>query len=160
MDLLIRSMTEGYAKAILDWKYEKPYDFYNIEPEEGQLQELLDGTYFAVVNSVDELCGFFCVGNAARIPAGHQASVYEANCVDVGFGMKPELTGLGNGSYFCMLILEFVERANPCLPLRLSVAHFNKRAIKLYKKLGFEMEKFFSTENGLFVTMIKPNTNG
>ncbi len=158
MNLLIRSMTEGYAKEILEWSYEKPYDFYNIEQEEGQLEELLDGTYFVVVNNTDELYGFFCVGNAAKVPAGHQANAYADNCVDVGLGMKPDLTGHGHGTAFCTLILEFIQRANPCLPLRLTVAHFNKRAIKLYKKLGFEMERFFNTNNGLFVTMIKNDT--
>lgn len=155
MDFLIRSMSKKYAIAILLWKYDEPYDFYNIEPEDGQVEELLDGTYFVVVNKADELCGFFCVGKAATVPAGYQANAYTANCIDVGFGMKPELTGRGNGAAFCSLILDFIESSNPCIPLRLTVAHFNKRAIKLYRKLGFELEKFFNTDGGLFVTMVK-----
>ncbi|MDF2788980.1 MAG: family N-acetyltransferase [Neobacillus sp.] len=35
MQLFVRSMTEEYAKQILNWKYVAPYDFYNNEETYG-----------------------------------------------------------------------------------------------------------------------------
>ncbi|KOS64749.1 MULTISPECIES: GNAT family N-acetyltransferase [Lysinibacillus] len=153
MQLFIRGMNEMYAIDILNWKYEAPYDFYNNKFCDESLKELLDNPYYSIVNDQEELVGFFCTGTSAQVPKGHDYGAYIDGCIDVGIGMKPELTGRGYGLEFFSFILNHLQQKNTS-SLRLTVATFNTRAIHLYEKLGFEkvMNITASTE---FITMKK-----
>jgi len=153
LQFFIREMNEIHATDILSWKYDPPYDFYNNELCDESLKELLDNTYYSIVNNQEELVGFFCIGASAQVPKGHDYGAYLDKCIDVGIGMKPELTGKGLGTEFFSMILNQLQQENHS-PLRLTVAKFNVRAIHLYEKLGFEkvMEFTALTE---FVTMQK-----
>lgn len=59
MTLVIEKMNEKMAIEILNWTYEKPYDFYNNELLESAIKEMLDGTYYAILGEFNELVGFF-----------------------------------------------------------------------------------------------------
>lgn len=143
MNLTIKKMTQNDAVDILSWKYEKPYDFYNPILTPDNILELLGKSYFIVTNENKDLVGFFCIGNPAKVVAGHEYGAYKGECVDIGLGMNPELAGRGNGSNFFASILEFVHKHDPETDLRLTVATFNKRAIHLYEKFGFTKEMIF-----------------
>ncbi|WP_309299184.1 N-acetyltransferase [Ureibacillus sinduriensis] len=41
------------------------------------------------------------------------------------------------------------------MSIRLTVAKFNQRAIRLYEKLGFKKDKEFWTDRAEFMTMVK-----
>jgi len=58
----------------------------------------------------------------------------------IGLGLKPELTGQGLGKEFTRACIEFgIQRLNyKGNNVKLMVASFNERAIKIYKKLGFK----------------------
>ncbi|WPK10962.1 GNAT family protein [Lysinibacillus louembei] len=155
MQLFIESMDKEKASAILNWRYEAPYDFYNNELTDEALQELLDGSYNAIVDDKQQLIGFFCVGKGAQVPAGNRFDAYTASCVDMGFGMNPHLTGQGNGFDFCSLIMQFIEQNYAGTPIRLTVAKFNQRAIHLYEKLGFVAQAEFSSELAEFIVMTR-----
>ena len=62
MELFIRNMNKRMANDILNWKYDKPYDFYNNEVTDESMKEILDGSYYALVDEFKELIGFFCIG--------------------------------------------------------------------------------------------------
>ncbi|MFJ3386159.1 MULTISPECIES: GNAT family N-acetyltransferase [unclassified Lysinibacillus] len=153
MHLYIREMNEIFATDILSWKYEEPYDFYNNDLCDEALKEILESPYYSIVNDKEELVGFFCTGTSAQVPIGRDYSAYLDEYIDVGIGMKPELTGKGYGSEFFSFILNQLQQENHS-PLRLTVATFNTRAIHLYEKFGFTkvMEFTASTE---FITMKK-----
>jgi [ribosomal protein S18]-alanine N-acetyltransferase len=151
-------MNEIYAIEALSWEYHVPYDFYNTEVSSESLQEMLDGSYFAVVNDENKLIGFFCIGKSAQVPAGKQVDAYTKDYIDFGLGMKPDLTGKGNGYKFCSFILDSIQNKYNNKPIRLTVAKFNNRAIHLYEKLGFVKEKEFSTSRSDFMTMVKEHT--
>lgn len=153
MQFYIREMTEIFATDILGWKYEEPYDFYNNDLCDESLKEILESPYYPIVNDKEELVGFFCTGTSAQVPLGRDYGAYLDEYIDVGIGMKPELTGKGYGSEFFSFILNHLQLENHS-PLRLTVATFNTRAIHLYEKLGFTkaMEFTASTE---FITMKK-----
>ncbi|MRG87840.1 GNAT family N-acetyltransferase [Salinibacillus xinjiangensis] len=155
MSLSIQEMKQSMAKTILSWKYEQPYDFYNNEETEEALQELLDGSYFAIMNETGNLFGFYCVGKSAQVPPGRPFGVYQNRAVDIGFGMNPTHTGKGKGVEFCTFILQQIEDQHQGIPLRLTVATFNQRAIHLYEKLGFRKENKFETDVAKFITMVK-----
>lgn len=154
MNLVIKNITQTDAVEILCWKYEAPYDFYNAMLTPDAILKLLGKSYEAVKNEEDELIGFFCVGKAATVDIGYEFGAYEEDCIDIGIGMKPELTGKGHGAAFFAFVLEYVQRQYPKKPLRLTVASFNKRAIYLYEKFGFVKERIIHGEIEL-ITMRK-----
>ncbi|HYK75229.1 MAG TPA: GNAT family N-acetyltransferase [Pseudoneobacillus sp.] len=156
MSFYIKDMNEEHAKEILTWKYESPFDFYNVDYSEEAIEELLNNNYFAILNDSQTLVGFFCFGPAAQVPTGAKFGAYDEDMVDIGLGMKPELTGRGQGFEFLTYIIESVqEYQNVKKPLRLTVASFNKRAIKLYEKFGFVKVKTFPLNETEFETMIQ-----
>ena len=155
MKLIIEDMNEKMAKEVLNWKYDKPYDFYNSELTNEGMEEMLDGSYYALINDFNELVGFFCIGETAQVPIGNQYSVYTEDLVDMGLGMNPAHVGKGNGFQFCSYILNFIEQDYKSTTIRLTVAKFNQRAIYLYEKLGFVLESEFKNELAEFITMVK-----
>ena len=154
MNLQIEKMSENNAKYILTWKYEKPYDFYNNDVTAENLKEMQDGSYYALLNAQNDVVGFFCIGENAQVPIGHQLGVYVDDFVDMGLGMHPNLIGKGNGTAFCSNIIQFIEKYYVGKPIRLTVAKFNKRAIHLYEKLGFVKVAEFTSNTTEFMTMI------
>ena len=91
--------------------------------------------YFAVLDE-EELIGYY---------------VFEPNAdvVDVGLGMRPDLTGQGNGTAFLEAGLAFVMDRYAPKQIELAVATFNERAIRLYTKSGFKpVERFQQATNG------------
>lgn len=155
MKLSVQEMTKEFAEESLQWTYKPPYDFYNVELSEETLAERLDGSYRSVLNESGALIGFFCTGESAKVPAGEKDGVYDEAAVDMGLGMHPSLTGQGNGNLFGKTVLAQIEAEHEGKPVRLSVATFNKRAIRLYENMGFVKRASFQTDVCPFITMIK-----
>ena len=135
-------MTQEQAKEIAhNWHYDGKYAFYDMEADEEDLVEFLDckargNSKFAVMVD-DELIGFFSVSQAA------------ANVYDIGLGMRPYLTGNGRGPEFQHAGMDFVQSRFTVDKITLSVATFNQRAIKVYRKAGFkDMDTFGQDTNG------------
>jgi [ribosomal protein S18]-alanine N-acetyltransferase len=122
-------MSDEEAREISRWHYESPYDFYDWTSDPDDLEELLDparreGTYFSAFDRGGALVGFF----------GFES---EGETVDVGLGLRPNLTGQGLGLEYLRAGLEFArERFSPW-SFTLSVATFNERAIEVYERAGF-----------------------
>lgn len=154
MKLYVEEMDEKKAVDILSWRYEAPYDFYNNEETAEGRAELMNGSYYALLED-NKLIGYFCTGSSAQVPIGKEYGMYEEDAIDMGLGMHPTLTGKGSGVSFCTFILKELETRYPGVPVRLTVAAFNKRAIHLYEKLGFIKVKEFSANTADFYTMIK-----
>src|SRR5207302_6754773 len=98
-------MTETTARAIVEWQYEPPYDIYDVDPEEREstVRSILDPAkcYFAAW-SRDDLVGFACFGSDAQVPGGDYCGV---GILDVGLGLRPDLTGKGIGRSFVEAII-------------------------------------------------------
>ena len=146
-----REMTQEDALEISGWHYPPPYDFYNATADAGDLAELLDpglraGNYLAAVDT-----GGAVVGVAQLVADG--------GTVDVGLGLRPDLTGRGLGARFLEAVL--AEARNRHAPERftLSVAGFNERAILVYERAGFAevARRQHATNGGVheFVTMTR-----
>ncbi|MCO7125878.1 GNAT family N-acetyltransferase [Sporolactobacillus shoreicorticis] len=126
-----KPMSDQEARAIADWHYEAPYSFYDFRNDEEDLGELLDskarqGIYYSVYDTQNSLIGFFCFEK-------------KEETVEVGLGMRPDLTGKRLGQAFIQAGLNFAEeKFNPSI-FSLSVAIFNERALKLYKRIGFKI---------------------
>lgn len=138
------------ARAIAAWSYEPPYDVYNMAAaaDPGALESdasfLLDkeNAYFAVFDADGTLAGSCCFGAEARVPGGD----YSRPMLDIGWGMRPSLTGLRRGPAFSQAILAFARAEFETATFRATVATFNVRSIRVLAKAGFvETETFAST---------------
>lgn len=130
MHFSFRPMDETCARAIAAWHYEGATSFYDMEQDAEDLAELLDPLswtdhYFAGMDAGGELVGFFYFEA-------------EQDVVSIGLGLRPDLTGKGLGQAFCEAGLQFAREKFHPRTFALDVATFNQRAIKLYRKLGFE----------------------
>ena len=78
--------------------------------------------------------------------------------VDIGLGMRPNITGNGFGLQFVNAGLAFSKEKYGCKYITLSVATFNERAIKVYKRAGFEaVGTFIQKTNGGCFEFLKMN---
>lgn len=74
------------------------------------------------------------VGNCEFYNVGYEGEIHYA----VEVQMKPDLTSKGNGQAFCKAIIEQGREKIGFNELGIAVADFNKRARRVYEKLGFE----------------------
>ncbi len=146
-------MNEQLVEDILSWQYDEPYDFYNIDVTPEVIKEMLEDEYYVVIDHVGGLLGFFCIGIPAQVP--NDIYNYSEEFIDIGLGMKPELTGKEYGASFFSFVLDYITHSFEGISLRLTVASFNKRAIHLYSKFGFTKEFEFMKGTNSFTTMIK-----
>jgi diadenosine tetraphosphate (Ap4A) HIT family hydrolase/RimJ/RimL family protein N-acetyltransferase len=148
MNFTFKKMTQQQAEVIASWKYDGIFAFYDMTADEEDYKEFIDPAlrsenYFAVFKE-EELAGFFCYQRT------------DGNFVEIGLGMSPLYTGQGNGATFIKAGLEFGQSYFNPGGFCLSVATFNERAIKVYKKLGFkETESFMQSTNGSEYPFIK-----
>ena len=145
MALRFDPMTEADARAILAWRYDGPYAVYNCPPNEVEdaVRAWLDpanGCY-AVRETSGDLVGYCCFGPDARVPGGDYA---DDSALDVGLGLRPELTGKGLGLSFVQAVVAFAVEHLHRSYLRLTVAAFNQRAIRVYERAGFRTTHTFT----------------
>ncbi|EZH65419.1 hypothetical protein DH09_17485 [Bacillaceae bacterium JMAK1] len=144
MKLNVLPMSKREASVIMNWTYEPPYSLYSLRKSKEQQDELLNGNYYVVLTAEDEVFGFYCYGESAKVPGGKREGCYnDQRPVDIGLGMNPVYTGQGYGLQFFELGLSVGNDMYAPEFFRLSVARWNQRAVTLYKKFGFKTETTF-----------------
>ncbi|MFI5273318.1 MAG: GNAT family N-acetyltransferase [Ktedonobacterales bacterium] len=140
------------ALAVARWRYPEPYAYYN-----GALAPMLSivivqiglratrrPVYYSVLGSAEELVGIF-------------SFVRNGPIIEIGLGMRPDLTGNGDGLAFVAAGLDFARRSFRPSHFRLDVARFNERAIRVYERSGFvptrEFERAVGDKRYAFVEM-------
>jgi RimJ/RimL family protein N-acetyltransferase len=135
----VSPMTVADAAVIAAWAYPPPYDIYSMGTSRDIMEELMDGSYYVMRDGKGALTGFYCFGASARVPAGIKLHAYDkSGLMDIGLGMAPALCGKGFGLAFLNAGLAFAREEHSASAFRLSVAAFNKRAIRVYEKAGFQ----------------------
>jgi ribosomal-protein-alanine N-acetyltransferase len=151
-------MTESCARIALSWQYDPPYDFYNHDP--AQLEDLVynsflnpDYHYFEVLDEHGSLIAFRCFGEDARVPGGD----YSADALDMGGGLRPDLTGQGLGPQIIRAAMDFAMVEFSPQAFRTTIAEFNLRAQRACQKVGYVLaQRFVAQHNGVpFVVMIR-----
>ncbi|WP_157071246.1 GNAT family N-acetyltransferase [Alicyclobacillus acidiphilus] len=157
-------MTRTDAEQIANWQYPEPYRMYNMDGTPEAIEELLNRSYMAVdllgpLGRRDRtLFGFYCVGVPAQVPGMHPSGAYdsgEGDVIDLGLGMRPDATGQGFGDAFLTHILRDIAASHPGAPVRLTVAQWNARAIRLYEKHGFRLSGVYMKGNVAFQVMYR-----
>ncbi len=139
---------------LMNWTYPHPYSCYDISTDEREMLEFLNGDYYAVYRGRDNLIGFFCLRSSARLPEAESLGVYSGDALDFGLGMRPDLIGKGTGFEFVQAGIQFFKKTVRPRVLRLTVATFNIRAIKVYERCGFTVDRVFSVGDVSFLIMI------
>ena len=136
-------MNEINARAILNWRYDAPYDLYNSDSDniEEDVQVFLDpqNVYHTITDRQGALVAYCCFGPDAQVRGGD----YGTGALDIGLGMRPDLTGQGRGLTFVSAVLDFARRTFTPTAFRVTVAEFNKRALRVWEKAGFQPGQTF-----------------
>lgn len=132
-----RPMDETAARAILGWRYDPPYDVYNpgSADTEGAVRAFLDphNAYYGLYDDRETLVAYCCFGPDARVPGGD----YSDEALDVGLGVRPDLTDKGRGPIFVRTVLNFGRLTWAPLTWRVTIAAFNARAQRVWAGAGF-----------------------
>lgn len=160
MSLMFHPLDESSATTILTWKYEAPYDIYDLaspEPED-TLHYLLDpqNAFYGMYDQQDRLEAFCSFGPDGQVTGGD----YTTPALDIGIGVRPDLTGQGHGDVYVKAVIDFANSTYAPERLRVTIAAFNSRALKVWEKAGFQMTQKFrgGWENMDFVIMMKDLT--
>ncbi len=140
---VFRRLEREETEAILRWTYESPYDLYNHRPADRDmlLREFLEAEnfYFALLDEQDDLVAYCCYGTSARVNGGD----YSVEALDLGLTVRPDLTGRGLGSSFAKAVIEHGIRTFSPEMLRVTIARFNKRAVRVWERNDFSLGTMF-----------------
>ncbi len=143
--------------TILNWRYEPPYDLYNYLEEEVNLQYFLNpqNNFYKIVDENGELVGYCSFGQDGQVSGGD----YRYEALDIGMGIRPDLTGQGKGIEYASAVLDFAENLLKPKAFRVTSATFNKRALRLWQKLEFEHQQSFERKSdGMqFIVLVRVN---
>lgn len=142
------------AEKLTRWHYQPPYQRYNTTSDETLIGSFVDpeNAYYSIQGN-GELVGFCCFGKEAQVPGGD----YTKDSLDIGLGVRPDLTGQGRGQMYIADVLNFARsNFNPTL-FRITVAAFNERALKAWKKAGFQQVNSFQAlgNKELFIILVR-----
>jgi len=120
--LQIQPASEETLRALEGWRYEQPYDFYD-----GDEEPILNPERF--YEAIDE--------NGDLV--GHYYFERKGDAMEIGLGLRPDLTGRGLGLDFFCAGVEFARTQLSAERVILNVASFNERAIKVYERGRFRI---------------------
>lgn len=128
MTYSVQPLTPEQGEAMAGWAYPGPWAVYDVsgpvDPAEG---------FWAVVDEDGEVAGFACFGVEARVPGLDE----QPGVLDVGVGMRPDLTGQGRGRAFAAAVLDHGRDVSGARHLRAVVQDWNARSRALLRGLGF-----------------------
>ena len=152
MELRLEDFTEIRAKEICGWKYNDEYSIYNY-PEWDKIlnekwcitvEDKRKNEFNAVVDNCSNLCGYIRL-------------VDNNGGVQIGIGLKPSLFGYGLGNTIMEIVKQQCKKKYASKRMILEVRSFNDRAIKCYKKAGFNIVDIYKNDSpmgrGAFVKM-------
>jgi len=143
----IAPLTTEDVHKMHSWSYEGDLSMYSFAyiPIEKAIAFFLDpeNGYFGIYGESGELEGFCNFGSDARVADGD----YSTEAVDVGIGLRPNLVGRGLGTGYAKIVFEEARKRFPGLPLRVTIAAFNKASIRVCEKNGFTITHRFTRKN-------------
>lgn len=130
MKFNFRDLTVDNARVIADtWKYPGEYSFYDMHADPEDYQEFISPERWT--------------GQDLQVVAGDDLQVLvvepaKEGVVTIGLGVRPDLTGQGRGAGFVAACLDHIRQELPTIhTVTLTVADFNRRAIRTYLRNGF-----------------------
>jgi RimJ/RimL family protein N-acetyltransferase len=124
----VEEWNEVYADDVASWHYEPPWDFYDVASDPEDAAAMRDRARDEHRRAV--------LGQNGRLDA-YWYFDWHGDIVEVGIGLRPDLTGRGLGEAFLQAQLAYASEHWGPATFRLFVAAWNERAIRLYERLGF-----------------------
>ncbi len=156
MEFVEQINSKEIAQKIANWEYQSPYDIYNMDGKKEAIEKILSNDYY-IYSYEDILIGYFCFGEAAIVPNNNKEIYEDEDYLDVGIGLNPQFCNSGRGYNFFSKAIKVGRELFEQKKFRLTVAQFNKRAIKVYKKYGFRENNSFEVKQSdkivEFITM-------
>ena len=132
--LEIRPVVAGDVREFARWRYEEPYDVYDLTDP---VEELV--AYFTspeigchVVTHDGVVVAFSTFGADGRVPGGD----YSSAALDIGLGVRPDWTGRGLGAVVVAAVVGFARTLTDGR-LRVTIAARNARALSVWRRSGF-----------------------
>jgi ribosomal-protein-alanine N-acetyltransferase len=124
----LRPLTPEQGEAMAQWRYPGPWAIYDVtgllDPREG---------FWSVLDEDGDVAGYACFGQEARVPGLAE----RPGVLDVGVGMRPDLTGQGRGREFAEAVLAHGRAVSGVARLRAVVQDWNARSRRLLTGLSF-----------------------
>ncbi len=144
--LKISPITRRAALIMVNWRYPPPYHIYHMSSDDpadaaAAVAYLLNPAYhfYEMTLPQEDVVGFCSFGADGKVPGGD----YSQSALDIGMGLRPDLTGKGLGAIFVQAVVQVgVELFQPNL-LRVTIATFNERAQKVWRRHGFQPVQSF-----------------
>lgn len=151
LHLKFTPLAAAHIPEILTWRYEPPYDIYNMgdgTADPVSLAEALE--YFsepkyhfrAMLRQPEGRLAAFCsFGPDGQVGGGD----YSQPAIDIGLGVHPASTGRGLGGMFVGETIAYAEQNFDASRLRVTIAEFNRRAQIVWERHGFiRVDRFVS----------------
>lgn len=157
MGFTFRHLDETSARTILSWRYNAPYNIYNpcSGEVENTIQRFMDPgrPHYGTADEQGELVAYCCFGLQARVPGGDDRN----KALDIGLGVRPDLTGQGQGPASVNSVLDFARVEYAPWSYRVTIAEFSDRARRVWEKAEFQFTARFQRERDgrSFVVMVR-----
>lgn len=151
-------ITEEVARTVLAWEYPGLPTLYHPDPVdfEDDVAALLVPryNYYAAYVEDGSLAGFCCYGEDAQVPGGD----YHLDALDIGFGLRPDLTGRGLALGFVQAIMAWGSECFEPEYFRATVVDINTRSQRTLARAGFMITQRFHADGREphdFIVMIR-----
>ncbi len=137
----VSGMTPEDAALICTWRYEPPVDIYNTENSAEARASFMDGLHFSIREQSDgPLVGYVAFGPAAALAHPDFVHIYDNEAyTDIALGLAPDQRGQGLGTKIFTRAMEMAAEFFPGDGFRVTVAADNVPALRIYRKMGFEV---------------------
>ena len=145
MTIRLRPVADADIREFVTWRYDPPYDVYNIamEPDEAAVYFLGADIHCHTLVDGDDVVGYCTFGHDAQVPGGD----YNVDALDIGLGVKPSRTGSGAGHRYVAAAIALATEAFEPRQLRVTIAAGNERALRVWSNAGFAEVSRFATDS-------------
>lgn len=150
MQLRLTSLTSADAEQISGWRYDPPYDIYNV-PLEDSARMTDPAQRFSAIRDKDELIAYVCLGGEARVKGLRARSGTE----DLGFGLRPDLIGQGLSRQILPWLLQALGDQIAGHRLRVVILDWNVRSLAAYRRAGFADAGAHTNADGTYLLLTR-----
>lgn len=125
-----KPIDEEYANVVVKWKYDGAYSVYDIDHNESDIENIINSQSYDCFIALDD----------DQNPLGFlECALDDENQLEISNFLRPDLTGRGIGTDFISACIDFAIEyyGYEGNQIKLFVESFNKRAIKVYERVGF-----------------------
>ena len=143
----LKPITEDEARQLVAWRYEPPYDIYNLDAAhtEDAVRYYLDPQYqiYGITDQDGIFIGFCSFGEDARVGGGD----YSEALLDLGIGLNPSYTSRGLGPAIIQTMMSFAHQQFGATGFRAAIDESNLRSQRAFAKVGFVPTQRFNASH-------------